>query len=59
MTDEKRLQLAREAIREFSAQNSKSRKAARAGLMKTGIYTRKGKIRAEYGGEPKAAKTAP
>lgn len=35
--------------------NTASRAAARASLIDEGIYTKRGKIRAEFGGEPKKA----
>lgn len=39
-------------------QNTASRAVARAALIDEGIYTKKGKVRAIFGGEPKKVTTA-
>lgn len=40
-------------LEEQTERNTVSRAAARASLIAEGIYTKKGKIRAEFGGEKK------
>jgi hypothetical protein len=40
-------------LEEQTRRNTRSRKAAREALIEEGIYTQKGKIRKEYGGEPR------
>jgi hypothetical protein len=42
-------------LKEQTKRNTVSRAAARAALIDEGIYTKKGKVRAEYGGEPRKA----
>lgn len=53
MTQTERNQNILAALEKFAAKNAVSPAAARRGLIQTGIYTQKGKIRVEYGGEPK------
>ncbi len=42
------------AIRSYTAKNTKTPEAARAALIRTGIYTKTGRLAKKYGGEPKA-----
>ncbi len=52
MTDAQRNQKIIKAIEEATARALVSKKAAREFLMKSGIYTTKGKLRVEFGGKP-------
>lgn len=45
-------------LKEQTKLNTASRAAARASLIGEGIYTKRGKVRAEFGGEPRKATTA-
>ncbi len=62
--DEQRLQAIRSMIATYTAAKTIDKKTARAALIKEGIYTAKGALRAEFGGKPgrinkpKRAKTA-
>ncbi|MEE4451665.1 hypothetical protein [Novosphingobium resinovorum] len=42
-------------LKDQTKANTASRASARASLIAEGIYTKSGKIRAEFGGEPKKA----
>ncbi len=53
MTDAQRRQAIHDLIKRYTAEITVSKAAAREALIKEGIYTRKGKLRAEFGGEPK------
>jgi hypothetical protein len=55
MTHAQRNQKILIAIAEETARAVSSRKAARETLIKEGIYTTKGKLRAEFGGSSKKA----
>lgn len=44
-------------LKQRTERNTVSRKAAREALISEGIYTRKGKLRKEYGGKGKKAKS--
>lgn len=52
MTHEERNREIIKAIKEVTERINVSKKAARDFLIKGGIYTKKGKLRAEFGGEP-------
>lgn len=58
MTHEQRNRKILDAIAQETARAVMSKKAARETLIKEGIYTSKGKLRAEYGGESKKARAA-
>ncbi len=60
MTHSARNQKILQAIKESTRQALSSKEAARAILIKEGIYTAKGDLRAEFGGKPgkKATKAA-
>jgi hypothetical protein len=53
MTLEQRNAEIAKILREQTKRNTVSRAVARAALIDEGIYTKKGKIRAVFGGEPK------
>jgi hypothetical protein len=53
---EKRREVIKKIIAEYTAEITVDRKTARAALMKTGIYTRSGELTPEYGG-PERKKT--
>lgn len=44
-------------LKQRTERNTVSRKAARGALISEGIYTRKGKLRKEYGGKGKKVKS--
>lgn len=58
MTHAQRNQKILEAIAKETARAVASKKVARDTLISEGIYTVKGKLRAEFGGETKKAKVA-
>ena len=58
MTDEQRHTAILALIKEHTDANTQSKKAAREGLIKEGIYTSRGKLRVEFGGEQKKSKKA-
>lgn len=58
MTHAQRNQKILEAIAKETARAVASKKVARATLISEGIYTAKGKLRAEFGGETKKAKVS-
>lgn len=58
MTHAQRNQKILEAIAKETARGVSSKKAARETLINEGIYTAKGKLRVEFGGEGKKAKVA-
>jgi hypothetical protein len=58
MTHAQRNQKILDAIAEETARASQSRKIARETLIAEGIYTTKGKLRVEYGGESKKSRVA-
>jgi hypothetical protein len=58
MTHAQRNQKILEAIAKETARAIASRKIARDTLIGEGIYTTEGKLRAEFGGQPKKAKVA-
>lgn len=58
MTDAQRRLAIQSLIAKHTAANTVSKAVARESLIKEGIYTQKGKLRVEFGGEPKKAKTA-
>lgn len=46
-------------IERYTAVNTVSPEAARSALIREGIYTKKGTLRAEYGGKPTARGSKP
>lgn len=52
MTLEQRNAYILKMLEERAKKNTRSKAAAKAALDATGIYTKKGKVRAEFGGEP-------
>ena len=56
MTATEVLEKRRAALRAYAKKAKATPKGARKRLIATGIYTRKGKLRREYGGEPAKAK---
>lgn len=55
MTHEQRNTAIINLLKSYTAKHTVSKTAARKSLIKGGIYTAKGKLRAEYGGESKEA----
>ena len=59
MTDAQRRIAIKRLIQKHTAANTVSKAVARATLIDEGIYTKKGKLRVEFGGgEPKKARPA-
>lgn len=58
MTDAERRKAIGKLIAKHTSIHTASKAVARKSLIDGGIYTRKGKLRAEFGGEPKKADTA-
>jgi hypothetical protein len=58
MTDEQRHTAILTLISEHTEANTANKGAARDMLIKEGIYTKKGKLRVEFGGESKKVKTS-
>lgn len=58
MTDAKRLETIKTLIKEHTKANTANKKAARAALVKEGIYTAKGRLRVEFGGQTRKTKAA-
>ena len=58
MTDEKRVKAVQAALDAYRVEMKKNPHGARERLLKTGIWTKAGKLKPEYGGEPKKARTA-
>lgn len=58
MTHQQRNQKILEAIAEQTERAVVSKKVARETLIKEGIYTAKGKLRVEFGGDSKRERTA-
>lgn len=58
MTHAQRNEAIRKLIERRTKENTASRQAAREALIEDGIYTKEGKLRAEYGGDPKKGKRA-
>jgi hypothetical protein len=58
MTQTERNRLILEGIKKLTDAAMESPKTARKALISGGIYTKKGKLRAEYGGEPKKSRSA-
>lgn len=58
MTDEKRRAAIKRLIAKRTAANTSSKAAAREALIKEGIYTQDGKLRASFGGRKKASNAA-
>lgn len=58
MTDTERNTAIKKLVADYTAANTKDRQTARKSLINEGIYTKKGNLRAEFGGEPKKEKTA-
>jgi hypothetical protein len=56
MIDEKRRTAILKAIADYTAEHTKTPQAARAALIREGIYTPAGELRPEYGGPGKQAK---
>lgn len=53
MTDEQRRRAIKQLIKKHTAASTVSKKAARAALIKEGIYTKSGNLRPWYGGKGK------
>lgn len=58
MTDIERLTLLRALLKQHTKASLVSKKVARQTLIDEGIYTKGGKLTAEYGGTTKKVKTA-
>ncbi len=58
MTQEQRNSAIKKLIRDYTAKNTKSPQAARAALIKEGIYTQEGKLMPEFGGPARKTHTA-
>lgn len=58
MTDAQRRTAIEKLIADYTAKHTVSKAAARAALIAEGIYTKKGALRAEFGGGSKKAKNA-
>ncbi len=58
MTHSQRNTAILELLRAHTERNTVTRDAARKGLIAEGIYTQRGALRAEFGGEGRKAKTA-
>jgi hypothetical protein len=56
MTATEILETRRKALRDYAKKAKDDPAGARKRLIATGIYTKKGKLRREYGGEPAKAK---
>jgi hypothetical protein len=53
MTDNERRAAIFKLIEDYTVRNTADPKTAREALIREGIYTKKGKLRVEFGGEPK------
>ena len=58
MTDAQRREAIEKLIADYTSTHTTSKAAAREALVSEGIYTRKGQLRVEFGGEPKKARNA-
>ena len=58
MTDEARRTLIEKLIADYTDKNTVDRRTARDTFISEGIYTTKGTLRVEFGGESKKAKKA-
>ena len=58
MTDTQRRSEIKKLIEHYTVKNTVSKAVARDTLIREGIYTKKGTLRAEFGGTPKKAKVA-
>lgn len=58
MTDAQRRNAIKKAIKRYTDEKSVTKKAAREALIEERIYTRKGKLRVEFGGASKAKSAA-
>jgi hypothetical protein len=58
MTDAQRRVAIKALIKNHTAANTTSKAVARATLISEGIYTKKGTLRVEFGGQPKKSKSA-
>lgn len=58
MTDAQRRIAIQDLIEKHTAANTVSKAVARASLISEGIYTQKGELRVEFGGQGKKAKSA-
>jgi roadblock/LC7 domain-containing protein len=58
MTQTQRNAAIRELLKAHTARNTATKAVARKGLIAEGIYTKDGKLRAEYGGAGKRSKNA-
>lgn len=58
MTDEEERRAILAAIKRHTRENTRSREAARAYLIRAGFFTTTGALRAEYGGPPAPTKAA-
>ena len=57
MTD-KELASFKEFVRQYTVENTKTKKTAQKTLMQEGLYDTKGHLKAEFGGKGKKAKAA-
>jgi hypothetical protein len=58
MTNAKLVKTVQAALDAYRVEMKKNPDGARERLMKTGIWTKGGKLKPEYGGEPKKVRTA-
>ncbi len=58
MTDAQRRIAIQKLIEKHTAEHTTSKAAARKSLIEEGIYTKRGALRAEFGGSSKRGKTA-
>ena len=58
MSESERHAAIKQAIEAYTAANTVTREAARAALVREGIYTESGHLRPEFGGEPERTKAA-
>ena len=58
MTEEQRNKAILKALKSQTREKTRSKEAARAALIKGGIYTAKGNLKAEFGGRNWKAKAA-
>jgi hypothetical protein len=52
MTQTERISAIKQLIRDYTKQHTRSPEAARAALIREGIYTEDGELRPEFGGPP-------
>jgi len=54
----KELDSFKEFVRRYTATHTKTKKAAKAALIREGLYDKNGQLKIEFGGEGKQAKAA-